>query len=234
MVNLGVIEDNLEFREELVFQLTQYGFKIQFEDDGTRYLNFLKSTKCDIVLLDLGLVGTNGTTVAKLLRNDYPHIGIIMITAQNSIDSKLTGLNSGADAYIIKPANLNEIAATIRSLNRRLNNPDQNSTVFNEKIWDLNIHTLKLITPNGDKIKLTAYETLLIKCLVEHSPHPASKKALAEAIGYSLNIGFDARRVEVLFSRLRKKINKNYAEGNIIQSARNLGYLFGATIRIVS
>lgn len=231
MISIGIVEDNADFREELAFQLSNSGLKVVFEDDGINVDAKLGASSCDILLLDLGLPKEDGTEIAQRIRKSHPHIGIVMITARSTMTDKLKGLNLGADAYLVKPINLEELLATIHSLHRRIHS-DQDNKPIDQQGWTLHLHTLRLTTPNGQEIKLTPREIQLLQCLASSSPNPATRRDLVAGIGDDWDHGFDQRRLEVSFSRIRKKIDAVYAGEPVIRSARNLGYVFGDRIAI--
>jgi DNA-binding response OmpR family regulator len=231
LITIGIVEDNPDFREELTFQLTGLGFQIAFEDDGSNVDAKLNTCACEILLLDLGLPKEDGTVIAQRVRKNHPNTGIVMVTARSTMTNKLEGLNLGADAYLIKPVNIEELAATIRAVHRRTE-PTQNDMPMAEQGWDLHLHTLRLSTPNGTEVQLTPREMQLLHCLASSSPQPASRKELVTSIGDNWEHGYDPRRLEVSFSRIRKKIDAVYRGEPVIRSARNLGYVFGDRIVI--
>jgi len=230
MVSIGIVEDNSDFREELAFQLSNSGFEVAFEDDGMQVDAKLRAHPCDILLLDLGLPKEDGTEIAQRIRKSNPHIGIVMVTARSTMTDKLEGLNLGADAYLIKPIHIEELIATIHSLHRRIQ-PDQDNESIDQQGWELHLHTLRLTAPNGQAIQLTPREVQLLHCLASSSPKPVARKDLVTSIGDHWDHGYDPRRLEVSFSRIRKKIDAVYSGEPVIRSARNLGYVFGDLIK---
>lgn len=231
MVSIGIVEDNSEFREELAFQLSSSGFEVAFEDNGNNVDAKLSAHPCDILLLDLGLPKEDGTEIAQRIRKKNPHIGIVMVTARSTMTDKLEGLNLGADAYLIKPINIEELIATIYSLCRRLH-PNQGNESIDQQGWELHLHTLRLTAPNGQEVKVTPREMQLLHCLASSSHKPVARKDLVASIGDHWDHGYDPRRLEVAFSRIRKKIEAVYSGEPVIRSARNLGYVFGDRIDI--
>jgi DNA-binding response OmpR family regulator len=231
LISLGIVEDNPDFREELVFQLSSLGFAIAFEDDGSDVDAKLNTHACEILLLDLGLPKEDGTEIAQRIRKNHPHMGIVMVTARSTLPDKLEGLHLGADAYLIKPINIKELAATIRAVHRRIKST-QDDAPLAEHDWELHLYTLRLSTPNDKEIQLTPREIQLLHCLASSNPKPVSRKDLVASIGDDWEHGYDPRRLEVAFSRIRKKIDAVYDGEPVIRSARNLGYVFGDRIAI--
>ena len=203
------------------------GFDIAFECDGHDIDRTLAEHPCDLILLDLGLPDEDGLVIASRLRQQQPALGIVMLTARANVNDRLAGLEGGADAYLVKPVDMRELAATLRSVHRRLA-----TAAPPAEAWTLAPATLSLFTPAGNTVALTVAEMILLKCLAAAAaPEPVSREALAAAMGQP-QPDFDYRRLEVAFSRLRKKIDSASAGESPIRSARSRGYVFAAPIRV--
>ena len=227
MIRIGLIEDNIDYRDNLAFFLRREGFDIAFECDGHEIDRTLTAHPCDLILLDLGLPDEDGLVIASRLRQQQPALGIVMLTARASVNDRLAGLEGGADAYLVKPVDMLELAATLRSVHRRLA-----TAAPPAEAWTLAPATLSLFTPAGIAVTLTAAEMILLKCLAAAAPEPVSREALAAAMGQP-QPDFDYRRLEVAFSRLRKKIDTALAGESPIRSARGRGYVFAAPVRLL-
>jgi DNA-binding response OmpR family regulator len=228
MTRIGLIEDNLDYRAEVAFHLRRAGFNITLESDGTRIDAQLAEFPCDLLVLDLGLPVENGLDIARRLRQQQPGLGIVMLTARGGLDDRLTGLEEGADAYLVKPVDMRELVATLHSVHRRLT-----ASALPTEGWSLMPDTLSIGSPAGKAVALTATEMDLLKCLAAATPEPVSREALATAMGHS-EPDFDFRRIEVAFSRLRKKIETTTAGESPIRAARGRGYVFAAPVHLSS
>ncbi|MDP1524479.1 MAG: response regulator transcription factor [Rhodocyclaceae bacterium] len=228
MTRVGLIEDNLDFRAEVAFHLRRNGFAIALESDGSGIDAQLADRPCDLLVLDLGLPVEDGLVIARRLRRQQPWLGIVMLTARGSLDDRLAGFEEGADAYLIKPIDMRELVATLHSVQRRLAVP-----ALTTESWSLTPDTLSIGSPAGVAIALTATEMDLLKCLAAAAPEPVSREALAAAMGHT-EPDFDYRRLEVAFSRLRKKIETATAGESPIRAARGRGYVFAAPMRVVA
>jgi DNA-binding response OmpR family regulator len=120
MTRIGLIEDNIEYRDNLAFFLRREGFDVVFESDGHAIDLTLAQHPCDLILLDLGLPYEDGLAIAQRLRAQQPALGIVMLTARGSLDERLSGMRDGADAYLVKPVDFRELMAVLKSLLRRL------------------------------------------------------------------------------------------------------------------
>jgi DNA-binding response OmpR family regulator len=179
-------------------------------------------------LLDLGLPGEDGLSIARRLRRQHPALGIVMLTARGSLGDRLAGLNEGSDAYLVKPVDMLELAATLNAVRRRLTV----SVPLNEA-WVLMVDTLSIRSPAGKVVSLTVTKTELIKTLAHAAPNLVSRDKLSVAMNKT---AFDEnhRWVEVAFSRLRKKLDTAEGVESPIRSARGQGYVFAAPIRVVT
>lgn len=227
MIRIGLVEDNLDYRAEVAFHLRRAGFEIALESDGVGIDAQLVDCPCDLLMLDMGLPGEDGLVIARRLRRQQPGLGIVMLTARGSLDDRLSGLEEGADAYLVKPIDMRELVSTLHSVQRRLTvaaPPDE--------AWSLIPNTLSIGSPSGELVALTATEMDLLKCLAEAAPEPVSRETLGAAMGHP-EPDFDYRRLEVAFSRLRKKLEAALAGESPIRSARGRGYVFAAPIRLL-
>lgn len=227
MTRIGLIEDNLDYRAEVAFHLRRSGFEISLESDGRNIDAQLANCPCDLLVLDIGLPVEDGLIIACRLRRQQQGLGIVMLTARGSLNDRLSGLEQGADAYLVKPVDMRELVATLRSVQRRLLPGTQADSV-----WTLLPTSLSLRSPDGAVIDLTTMEFQLLKCLAAAAPEPADRTALVTAIGYS-PFDFIERRLEVAFSRLRRKIEGQVIGATpMIRALRHRGYVFAAPIVI--
>jgi DNA-binding response OmpR family regulator len=226
MTRVGLIEDNLDFRAEVAFHLRRAGFDIALESDGTDIDAQLNDCPCDLLVLDLGLPVEDGLVIARRLRQQHRVLGIVMLTARGSLDDRLVGLEEGADAYLVKPVDMRELVATLHSVQRRLAVPARAT-----EAWSLIPETLSICSPAGEAVAVNATEMDLLKCLIAAAPDPVSREMLAVAMGHP-EPDFDYRRLEVAFSRLRKKIETASVSESPIRAARGRGYVFAAPIRV--
>ncbi len=228
MSRLAIIEDNEDFRIELVYHLRRAGFSIAFESDGRDIDRLLEQHDVDLVVLDLGLPAEDGLSIAARIRQRYAGVGIVMVTARGDINERILGLEHGADAYLVKPVDMRELTATLTSVQRRV----AELKTSQQPAWLLDVDNLLITSPEGKSIALTLSETLLLRALAEALPGPASKEQLAELLGYQ-NIALDSRKLEVAISRLRSKLNLSGTD-SLIRSVRHVGYRFAAEMRMIN
>ena len=169
----------------------------------------------DMALLDLNLPDGHGIEILRSIRQKQTQIPVIIITARDQIRDRIDGLNAGADDYVVKPFDLDELTARIHSVQRR-SAARPNPSVA---IGALNIAiSARTILRDGAEVHLTAREWALLECLLSRAGAIVSKAKLEEAI-YEFGADVESNTVEVYISRLRKKIGSN-----VIRTLRGLGY----------
>jgi len=225
MSRILLVEDNPDLRDELCFQLRHHGHEVLGLADGQQVDAQLAAFAPHILLLDLGLPGEDGLSIAARLRRQQPLLGIIMLTARTQLHERLQGHEQGADHYLCKPVELAELLAVLDSLQRRLTSLQPASDS-----WQLDALGLRLLSPAGVNIALSRNECLLLQALHQADAHQASRSVLIEALGEN-PLHYDERRLEALVSRLRRKISQAHASPCPLKSWRNHGYLFAASLR---
>lgn len=229
MIRIVVVEDDDAFREIVVISLTNRGYQATGVHDSAALYRELLERPADIVVLDVELSGDNGFVIANQLRamQRTRLLGIIMLTSYSDLQTRVDGLESGADMFITKPANPREITATIDSLYRRLK---LNAEARGSKPWRFIRTEWKLIAPSGIEIMLTHLETLLVDILVEGHGRPVSRRVIISTALQQDPLAYDERRLEAVISRLRRKISKSYASSQPIKVAHSVGYIFADPI----
>lgn len=218
-LRIVLVEDEPELRDNLIIGLTSYGLDVRGAANGTELDATLADQAADIVLLDLGLPGEDGLKIAERLRSNSK-TGVIILTARGLTGDRILGLESGADSYFVKPVDIAELAAAIKSLGRRLEKPA-------EVRWRLNPECSRLYSPNSICITLTAQECLLMRLMISNIGRNVTRTEIFQAIGQPPNDVYSNPRLEVLISRLRSKVHKaDPAEPLPLRARHNIGYIF--------
>jgi DNA-binding response OmpR family regulator len=236
-IHVVIVEDNLDLRDEMQFQLSSDRLHVVAMSDGAAFDEHLLHHPCDIAILDIGLPGEDGLSIANRLHQTHSEIGIIMLTARSGLDTRLKGLENGADIYLVKPIKSSELQAQIFSLFRRVKTHD---VKVNGK-WVLKQVGRELITPQGVSIMLTHMEGAVMNALAKQSGTAVIRESLIRNIAIENPQDFDHRRLEVCISRLRQKIQNNM-DANIknsvypfelpLKTVRSVGYIFTEEIII--
>jgi len=223
-IHVLICEDDAVTREFLMRGLGHFGIQVTATVDGKELDLAMQSEEPDIVLLDIGLPGEDGFSIAARLRRDHPHVGIIMLTARGEVDDRVKGLDSGADIYFAKPTDIRELASAVGSLHRRLKGRRVIPTVVAN--WRLDVIKSALVTPSGIEIQLTDNELRFLSPLLAHPGEVLDREFLLKALGHHSDI-YGMRRMETLLSRLRAKVHR-HSSGEIlpVRARHSRGYAF--------
>jgi two-component system alkaline phosphatase synthesis response regulator PhoP len=201
-----VVEDDPDIGQLLVHYLQKAGFEPTLLTTGRDVLPRARRDRFDVILLDLMLPGLDGLQVCRALRADAvtAQVPIIILTAKGEEPDRIVGLELGADDYITKPFSPNEVIARIRALLRRAHRPATGDSriLYGPLTVDVDRH---LVKTDGEEVKLTAKEFLLLQYLMEHRGRVLSRDLLLSDVwGYSYTGG--TRTVDVHVRRLREKL----------------------------
>lgn len=228
-LSVGLLEDSDELREEMLFGLTQFGFDAWGASSAPELYRLLGERPCHIVVVDIGLPGEDGFSVAARLRA-ASSIGIVMLTARGHLEDRVRGLQGGADAYLVKPVDLRELSATLQGLARRLRLssgvaplPRAESPQFD---WHLNAEEGALVAPGGTaQLRLTHSEQVFISCMLQQTGKVVSREVLAQALDPGSHFEYDLHRIDMLVSRLRRKAEAS-GMSLPLRAIRGRGYVF--------
>ncbi len=215
-MRLLLVEDDLMIGETVLDVLRAEHFAVDWVKDGAMADTALRSQHYDLVLLDLGLPKRDGLDVLKTLRARKDTTPVLIVTARDEVGDRVAGLNAGADDYVLKPYDLDELLARIRALIRR-SAGSANSTLEVQGIH-LNPITHEA-TRNGESIALSAREWAVLEALMARPGVVLSRAQLEEKL-YSWKDEVSSNAVEVYIHGLRKKLGNE-----LIQTVRGLGYV---------
>lgn len=218
-----VIEDEQRLADLLKAGLEEHNFNVDVAYDGYIGRNMALRNGYDVLIIDINLPLINGYDLCKAIRSENNEIPIIMLTAMASAENKLTGFEVGADDYIIKPFDFNELLARIRVFFRRTS-PYLKVDDHLITIADMVINTSdKTVVRNGIKIDLTAKEYTLLEFLSRNKGVVISRLEIAEKI-WNLKFDTGTNYIDVYINYLRKKIDRDY-ENKLIHTRVGLGYM---------
>jgi two-component system, OmpR family, response regulator MprA len=213
-----VIEDEMRIADLLRRGLTFDGFRVSVAGDGPSGLNIARDDPPDLVILDWMLPGLDGLEVCKRLRA-AGSVPIIMLTAKESVPDRVTGLNAGADDYVVKPFAFDELLARIRAQLRR-NRPQATETLH---FADLTMNTATREVMRGNrKIDLTTKEYDLLELFLRHPRQVMTREVIYDRI-WSYDFGGESNIIEVYVRYLRQKLEAE-GESRLIQTVRGVGY----------
>lgn len=211
-----LVEDDEMLGGGLQSGLTQDGYAVDWVKDGDAAELFLRTEEYEIVILDLGLPKKSGLEVLKHLRSEGSVIPVLILTARDSVNDRVKGLDCGADDYMIKPFDLDELNARIRALMRRRSGRAETAITHGELVIDPASHTAEL---SGESVDLSPREFTLLEKLLESRGRVLSRSQLEQSL-YSWKDEVDSNAVEVHIHHLRKKIGSE-----TIRTVRGVGYI---------
>jgi OmpR family response regulator RpaB len=232
-----VVDDEASIRRILETRLSMIGYQVVTACDGLEALDLFRSHHPDLVVLDVMMPKLDGYGVCQELRKESD-VPIVMLTALGDVADRITGLELGADDYVVKPFSPKELEARIRCVLRRIDKEGSagipNSGII--QVNDLKIDTNKRqVFRSDERIRLTGMEFSLLELLVGRSGEPFSRgEILKEVWGYTPERHVDTRVVDVHISRLRSKLEDDPANPELILTARGTGYLFQRIVDAVA
>ena len=220
-MRLLLIEDDPALRQSLARQLEADGYRVDQAADGEDGLFQAREYPVDLAIVDLGLPKLNGLTVVQRLRAEGRPIPILILTARSTWQDKVTGLEAGADDYLVKPFEYPELAARVKALLRRSLKATTDVLTLGPVSIDLSTQSVKL---DGETLELTAYEYRLLEYLVRERARVVTKQELSDYL-YPHGDDRDSNVLEVLIGRLRRKLDP---QGTLapIETLRGRGYRF--------
>lgn len=216
-----VIEDENTLREQLLARLRKEGYAVVGAEDGQSGLFQAREYATDLAIIDLGLPKLNGIAVIKAIRKEQKNFPILILTARDSWQDKVEGLEAGADDYLTKPFHIEELLARVRVLLRRAVGVTQ--PVLNFGALQVNT-TSQQVSLNGQEVELTAYEYKTLEYLIFNAGKVVSKTELTEHI-YEQDFDRDSNVIEVFIRRLRVKLDPDNTL-QLIETLRGRGYRF--------
>lgn len=217
-MNIILVEDVEDLRDEIAYKLRSDGYEVYGVGNSMELDQLMDKIKPQLILLDIGLPGEDGIEICQRLQK-VPDLHIALLTARSGDKDRRQGVLSGADSYLVKPVDYEELDALIRRVAMR-----RRHTTNAADGWTLSTRQQLLRTPQGCRIPLTHAETLLLRTLVQRPDRTASRPEIMKALGCG-NV-LDDRRIEVGLSRLRAKIKVRSGLELPVKSNRTMGYSF--------
>lgn len=218
-----VVEDEADVVSVIRRTLDEAGYEVSVAMDGNSGYQLAKANDFDLLVLDIMMPGMNGLELCRRLRSEKVNAPILMLTALNSTENIVAGLDSGADDYLPKPFHFNELLARIRSLIRRNNTETQPAT----RMLSAGELTLdpdaKLVFYNKTSVNLTATEFRLLEYFLRNKSRVVSRQDLLESV-WGIDFNMSTNVVDVYVNYLRKKLDKAGAE-KMIHTQVGMGYI---------
>lgn len=218
-----VVEDEASIRKFIAINLERSGFAVLEAETGEKALEMAMACKPEVMVLDVMLPGIDGFEVCAKLRDQMPELIIIMLTARGQDIDKITGLEIGADDYMVKPFNPRELTARINTVLRRIESskmPDDEPLVFKNLVMDLK--SQKFFKDNVE-IELTPTEFAVLKMFMSNIGRALSRNELFNSV-WGKNYFGDLKTLDVYIRRIREKIEDNPSKPKYIETVWGYGY----------
>jgi len=220
-MRISVVEDNEALANAIAFRLRDSGHAVDVLHNGESAEVFILREGSDLIVLDVNLPGKDGFKVLSSLRAKGVSAPVIMVTARADMADRVAGLDQGADDYLVKPFEMDELEARIRALLRR----HRLDLVLREQFGRLEFDKgSRQVYIDGEAIEVPRKEASLLECLLESRGRLVSKGQLIDHI-YGVGASVDDSAIEPFVSRLRARLK---GSGVSIKTARGLGYMLGA------
>lgn len=210
-----LVEDDRHLGKSLQRALLLASYACDWMPDGEQALSVLNATHYDLLIMDIGLPGRSGLDILREIRAGKVRIPVLLLTARDTVEDKVHGLDSGADDYLSKPFDLDELHARIRVLLRRYSDLDQSVLRCGSLHFDCRSRE---VLRDGTPVELTATESAILELLMRNCEHYVSTKRLEDSI-YSWGREVESNTVQVYISRLRKRLGNDQ-----IENKRGIGY----------
>ncbi len=223
-MRIAIVEDNTALAKAIAYRLRDRGHSADVLFDGQEADHFLAQEGADLVVLDINLPGMDGLDVLRALRKRGDGTPVILLTARGETDERVAGLDAGADDYLTKPFEMDELEARLRALARRKDLEYTARDSLGALVFDRNSRQL---LNDGEPIDIPRREIATLECLLERRGRLVSKAQLTAHV-YGTGADVEESAIEPHVSRLRRRL-ENY--GVRIKTARGLGYMLDTDIK---
>ena len=236
---IAIVEDDTDQLHNIEEFLLDCGYDVWGVGSAEAFYKGFTMHPVDVVILDIGLPGEDGLSVASLLKSK-PEVGVIILSARDALTDRLAGMRAGADRYFVKPVNLLELAANIDATASRLL-PTAAAMVGGQTAavpsampaasWVLAAKDWALTSPQGKCLRLTTHELMFMQQLIRADGQPVSKRDLSNHL-FGSRAQNGAERLNLLLTRLRKKAAEAFDEPLPVKTLHQIGYAFAAEAQL--
>ncbi len=228
-IRILLVEDELSLSDTIRLNLELEGYKVTTANDGKKALKAYKQERFNLIILDVMLPEMDGFTVCEAIRLDNTEIPILMLTAKNASADRVNGLKMGADDYLTKPFNLEELLLRVNNLLKRtLRNGEtkyNGSSQYQLSEYNINFGEMTVEKKDGRKINLTKKENALLKLLIDRKNEVVSREHILETV-WGYDIYPSTRTIDNFIVTFRKYFEPDPANPRHFHSVRGVGYRF--------
>lgn len=221
-----IVEDEAKISEYLKQGLSEAGFVVDLARNGLDGHHLAMTESYDLIVLDVMLPDVDGWRILEALREAGSKVPVLFLTAKDSVDDRVKGLDLGADDYLVKPFAFAELLARVRTLLRRGVTPAMETTL---KVADLELDLMRRrVTRASQRITLTAKEFALLELLIRHRDEVLPRSLIASQV-WDMNFDSNTNVIDVAIRRLRAKIDDGF-DPKLIHTVRGMGYMLEAPV----
>ncbi|MFN5346290.1 MAG: response regulator transcription factor [Bacteroidota bacterium] len=228
MKRILLVEDEISLQETIKLNLDLEGYKVNAVGDGKSALKAFKQERFDLIVLDVMLPEMDGFKVCEAIRLDNKEVPILFLTAKNSSADKIAGLRLGADDYLTKPFNLEEMLLRVQILLKRSGlsaEVKESINSYNLDGFQINFQNMMVTTPTNKSISLTKKENALLRLLVERKNEVVSRESILEIV-WGYDVYPSTRTIDNFIVTFRKLFENDPSEPKHFFSVRGVGYKF--------
>lgn len=216
-----IVEDEKKIGDYLRQGLTEAGFLVDLARNGLDGHHLAMTEDYDLMILDIILPDISGLQILQSIRESKKSVPVLFLTARDSVEDRVRGLELGADDYVVKPFAFTELLARVRTLLRRSTGPVE-ATVLH--VADVELDLIRhRVTRSGDRVTLTAKEFSLLELLMRRKGEALPRSLIASQV-WDMNFSSDTNVIDVAVRRLRSKIDSGHAK-RLIHTVRGMGYM---------
>ncbi|WP_207429724.1 response regulator transcription factor [Pedobacter sp. SYSU D00535] len=222
-----LVEDEEHLLEAIKLNLELEGYKVTTATDGKKALRIFKEERFNLIVLDVMLPEIDGFQVAETIRLENSEVPIMFLTAKNTNEDRVTGLRKGADDYLVKPFNLEELILRVNNLVKRGLSGEEKKELNTYKIGDKTIYfnSFELRHEDGSITPLTKKETMLLKLLIERRNEAVSREQILETV-WNYDVYPSTRTIDNFILTFRKYFEPDQKNPKYFHSIRGVGYKF--------
>jgi two-component system alkaline phosphatase synthesis response regulator PhoP len=221
-----LVEDEESLAKGLLYNFEEEGYEIVWAREGHQALEYLDTHYFDLVILDIMLPYVNGFEITHKIREIYPKLPILILTARRSAADRILGLKLGADDYLTKPFHLEELLLRVKGMLRRKMWYDETPALINYQLGEYLINFENLTCSSAENnIQLTPHEALILKYFIEHKGKIVSRKELLKNV-WKMDVETETRTIDNFIMRMRKYFEPDPSNPIYFKSVRSAGYIF--------